>query len=99
ARVAVELDYDYYTTFAPDADAAVLYALDLMAFLSALGESELGMNVQVPFVQIWTTSADPYSSGSARLDQLRLRWNQAGKMNCGGVDCTTIARSTVILLS
>ena len=45
----------YYLTFAPDADAALLYAIDLMAFTGSLGESELGMNVQVPFVQLWTT--------------------------------------------
>lgn len=99
ARVAVELDYDYFTTFSPDADAAFLYALDLMAFTSALGESELGMNVQVPFMQLWTTSADPYSSGNARLGQVRERWNASPSTNCGGLDCTTINRSTVILLS
>lgn len=99
AQVAIELDYDYYLTFAPDADAAILYALDLLAFTGSLGEAELGMNTQVPFVQLWTTSEDPYSSGSARLDQVQARWNQSGATNCGGLDCTTIPRTTVILLS
>ncbi len=99
AQIAVELDYDYYLTFAPDADAAILYALDLMAFTGALGEAELGMNVQVPFLTLWTTASDPYSSGTTRLTQVRSRWNAAGATNCGGIDCTTINRSTVILLS
>ena len=100
AKVAIELDYDYYATFAPDADAAILYALDMMAFVGTLGESELGMNVEVPYVQLWTTSADPYSgsTGTRRLE-LRERWNQAGSTNCGGASCTGIARSTVLLLS
>lgn len=99
AQIAVELDYEFYVTFAPDTDAAILYALDLMAFTGVLGESELGMNVQVPFVQLWTTVYDPYSQGSNRLGQLRARWNEAGSTNCGGSDCTAIDRSTVILLS
>ena len=99
AQIAVELDYDYFLNFGGDSDAAIVYALDLMAFTGALGESELGMNVQVPFLQLWTTSADPYSSGTARLDQLRSRWNTAGQPYCGGSACTGIARSTVLLLS
>jgi len=99
AQIAVELDYDYYTTFSPDADAAILYALDLLAFTGTIGESELGMNVQVPFLTLWTTPVDPYSAGDARLGQVRTRWNQAAATNCGGTDCTTIDRSTVLLLS
>lgn len=99
AQVAIELDYDYYLTFAPDADAAILYALDLLAYTGTLGEAELGMNTQVPFVQLWTTSNDPYSNGSARLGQVLSRWNQSGATNCGGLDCTTIQRTNVILLS
>lgn len=99
AQVAVELDYDYYLTFAPDTDAAMLYALDLLAFTGSLGESELGMTTQVPFVQLWTTSTDPYSGGLARLDQMRDRWNAFASTNCGGLDCTAIHRTTVILLS
>lgn len=100
AQVAVELDYDFYQMFAPDSDAAVLYALDLMAFTGALGESELGMSVQVPFLQLWTTESDPFSGPSTqRLYQARTRWNQAGSTFCGGTDCTTLGRSTVILMS
>ncbi|HEY2772678.1 MAG TPA: M12 family metallo-peptidase [Candidatus Binatia bacterium] len=100
AQIAVEMDYDYYQTFAPDADGAILYALDLMAFTGVLGQAELNMNVEVPFVQIWTTASDPYSSGGQnRLEDLRTRWNAAGVKNCGGQDCTQIRRSTVILLS
>lgn len=98
AKVAVELDYEFYQTFG-DADAAILYALDLMAFTGVIGESELGMNVQVPYLQLWTTSFDPYSGGNGRLDQLRNRWNEFGATNCGGGDCSSIGRSTVILLS
>lgn len=100
AQIAVELDYDFFQLFAGDPSAAMLYALDLMAFTGALGESELGMNVQVPFLQLWTIDADPFSSGDlSRLGQLRSRWNQAASTNCGGADCTTIDRTTVILMS
>lgn len=100
AQVAVELDYDFYGIFAPDADEAIVYALDLMAFTGTLGEAELGMNVQVPFLQLWTTSSDPFSGGAlTRLGQLRTRWNQAGSDYCAGSPCTTINRTTTILLS
>ncbi|MFN2376965.1 MAG: M12 family metallo-peptidase [Candidatus Binatia bacterium] len=100
AQIAVELDLDFYQSFAPDSDSAILYALDLLAFTGTLGEAELGMNVQVPFLQLWTSSPDPFSGGaSSRLGQLRSRWNQVGSTNCGGSDCTGLDRSTVILLS
>jgi hypothetical protein len=99
AQVAVELDHEFYQTFAPDSDAAILYALDLIAFTGSIGESEFGMNTQVPFVQLWTTSSDPYSSGAARLGQVQARWNAPAATNCGGLDCTSIDRTTVLLLS
>lgn len=99
ASIAVELDYDYYLTFAPNVDAALVYALDLIAYTGVLGEAELGMNTLVPFIQLWVTSKDPYSGGNGRLQQLLSRWNTAGSDFCGGSDCTTIQRSTVILLS
>lgn len=100
AQIAVELDYEFFQLSGSDAPAAMLYALDLMAFTGALGESELGMNVQVPFLQVWTIDSDPFSSGDlSRLGQLRSRWNQAGSSNCGGADCTTLDRTTVILMS
>ncbi|MFN2426053.1 MAG: M12 family metallo-peptidase [Candidatus Binatia bacterium] len=100
AQIAVELDYDFYQLFAPDGDAAILYALDLMAFTGALGESELGMNVQVPFLQMWTTSADPYSGAiQPRLLQFQALWNQAVSTHCGGASCTTVARSTALMMS
>jgi hypothetical protein len=99
AQIAVELDYDFYQLF-NDENEAVLYALDLMAFTGSLGESELGMNVQVPYLILWTDPADPYSGGELnRLNQLRDRWNQPGETSCGGIDCTTIPRSTTIVLS
>ncbi len=99
AQIALELDYDFFQLFANEEDAA-LYALDLMAFTGSLGESELGMNVQVPYLILWTTSADPYSGTElSRLTQLRTRWNESGETNCGGSDCTAIARSTVLIMS
>ena len=99
ARIALELDYEYFSTFGTDADAAVLYALDLIAFTGSLTESELGMNVLVPFVHLWTTASDPYSGNSGRLDQLRLWWNSNDPTHCGGVACSSIARTTTLYLS
>jgi hypothetical protein len=99
AQIAVETDYEYFELFDNEEDAA-LYALDMMAFTGSLGESEFGMNVQVPYILVWTDSSDPYTGGElGRLSQLRERWNQAGQTYCGGTDCTTIPRSTAILLS
>jgi len=100
AQIAVELDYDFYQIFSPDSDSAILYALDLMAFTGALGESELGMNVQVPFLQLWTIEDDPFNGAAfTRLSQLRTLWNSAGSTHCGGTDCTALDRSTAILMS
>jgi hypothetical protein len=99
AQIAVELDHDFYQLFSNAGDAA-LYALDLMAFTGSLGESELGMNVQVPYLVVWETAADPYSGGELnRLNQLRGWWNASGETNCGGTDCTTIPRTTVLVMS
>jgi len=100
ARIAVELDYEYFVRFGGDADAAALYALDLVAFTGSISESELGMSVLVPFLQVWTTASDPYSGTSGgRLDQLQTWWNSNDPGHCGGVACASIERTTTLYLS
>lgn len=99
ANIAVELDYEYFSQFGSDVEEAALYALDLVAFTGTISESELGMNVLVPFLQVWTTASDPYSGGSERLDQLLAWWNSNDPSHCGGVPCSSIERTTVLYLS
>jgi hypothetical protein len=99
ARVALELDYEFSKKF-PDQDRAIQYAMDLLAFTGTVGTAELGMNVRVPYVRLWTVTSDPYSGGSSeRLSQLRSWWNSTNATHCGSVACTSIARATTLMLS
>lgn len=92
ADVVVETDFAYFQRFG-NATAAGNYARDLMAYVSALYQPEIGARLNVVDVRIYTTSADPWTAGTATglLDQLRLRWN--------GAAFSGIARHHVHLLS
>jgi len=99
ARVAVETDYEYYQIFG-DATAAAEYALDLLAFSSTIYSSEVGADLIVNSVSLWTSSADPWvqSNPGCALYEFGKYWNDnrqgivrtiahflSGKSNGGGV--------------
>jgi len=101
AQVAVELDYEYYVQLGSSVTNAVRYASDLLAFTSSISLAELGMNIKIPFIRVWTVENDPYSglSNSDRLAQVRAWWNSNDPTHCAGQACTTIKRATTLYLS
>lgn len=99
ARVAVETDWEYFQLFG-DATAAAEYALDLLAFSSTIYAGEVGADLAVASVSIWTTAADPWaqSSTACGLYEFGKYWNDnrqgvertiahllSGKPNGGGI--------------
>ena len=77
ARVALESDYEYFQKF-DDATAAAEYALDLLAFSSTIYAGELGTDLAVVSVSLWTTAADPWAqtSTSCGFYEFGGYWNQ-----------------------
>ncbi|MCB1007259.1 MAG: hypothetical protein KDB94_00030 [Acidobacteria bacterium] len=99
ARVAVETDFEYFQIFG-DTTAAAEYALDLLAFSSTIYASEVGADLIVASVSLWTSSGDPWaqSNPTCALYEFGKYWNDnrqgsvrtiahflSGKSNGGGV--------------
>jgi hypothetical protein len=78
ARLAVDATYEWYSHFGT-VNAAENYILNLMAQVSTIYETEVKVKILVPYVRIFTTSADPYTDGSTDtsvlLSDLRSEWN------------------------
>ena len=99
ARVAVETDFELYQKFG-NVDDAVDYVGDLVAYSSTIYDAELLTDLQVVYVSLWTTSADPWTQTSTLcgLFEFGRWWNDSnagvgrtvahmmsGKNNGGGV--------------
>ncbi|HSM13073.1 MAG TPA: M12 family metallo-peptidase [Thermoanaerobaculia bacterium] len=99
ARVAVDTDFEYYQLF-NDEQVATNYTADLIAYMSILYEDQIDTSMQLSFLRLWTTAADPWTQTSTicNLFQFGKHWNDAaspptrtifhmmsGKNNGGGV--------------
>ena len=76
ANVAAEATLEWYLRFG-SVTAAQNYILNLMAQVSTIYENEVAVQIQVPYVRIFTTT-DPYTGTadvSTLLGQLRTEWN------------------------
>ncbi|HXT19317.1 MAG TPA: M12 family metallo-peptidase, partial [Thermoanaerobaculia bacterium] len=60
ARVAIETDYEYYTRF-NSVTNATNYVGNLIGFASTIYVNEINTSLVVQSVNLWTTSADPWS--------------------------------------
>jgi len=78
ADIAVDATYEWYAHFGSVA-AAQSYILNLMAQVSTIYENEVRVQLEVPYIRIFQTPADPYTDGetstSVLLDELRAEWN------------------------
>ena len=85
ARVAVESDWEFYQRFG-SVTAATDYVADLFAYASAIYDQEIATDLQVSYLSLWTTSADPWqqTSTSCGLYEFGRYWND----NRGGVERT-----------
>src|SRR5512140_2299912 len=63
AGIAVETDYELYAKFNSTANLTK-YVGDLFAFVSAIYQRDVLVTLQVNYLSIWTTSADPWNATS-----------------------------------
>jgi hypothetical protein len=92
AGIAVETDYELYAKF-NSTDNLTKYVGDLFSFVSAVYQRDVLVTLQVNYLSIWTTSADPWnatSSTSAALSEFLNYWN---------TNRTAVPRSTAHMLS
>lgn len=92
AGIAVETDYELYAKFNSTANLTK-YVGDLFAFVSAVYQRDVLVTLQVNYVSIWTTSADPWnatSGTSAALSEFVNYWS---------ANRTGVPRSTAHMLS
>lgn len=99
ARVAIDSDFEFYSRFG-DTEDAVNYVADLMAYMSLLYEEEVGTSLQISYLRLWTSAADPWNQTSSicNLFDFGKHWNDnmvgqtrtiahmmSGKSSGGGV--------------
>ncbi|QDU69612.1 M12 family metallo-peptidase [Engelhardtia mirabilis] len=71
--IALETDFEHNQLFGGSVPAQVAYTTSLLGAISDLYESELGVLLTFPYLQLYTTPADPWSTpetGFAVLDYL-----------------------------
>lgn len=77
AEVAIDGTYEWYEHFG-SLTAAQNYILNVMAQVSTIYENEVNVQIVVPYLRVFTTSADPYTdttNTSTLLSELRSEWN------------------------
>jgi hypothetical protein len=77
AEVAIDGTYEWYEHFG-SLTAAQNYILNVMAQVSTIYENEVNVQLVVPYLRVFTTSADPYTdttNTSTLLSELRSEWN------------------------
>ncbi len=77
AEVALETDWEFRQLFVDDASASA-YAAALLAADSEIFTTDVNLTLEIAYLRIWSTSADPWVVGgslNARLIELRDYWN------------------------
>jgi hypothetical protein len=80
--LALDCDYEFFAKEGGDTTRAVNYALVLLGTTSAIYEREINVSLQVSYLNLWITPADPYSATtlSPALTEFTSWWkaNRAG---------------------
>jgi len=71
-QLAVDTDHEYFTLFG-DADAAASYIVQLYGVVSSIYLRDTNARVELSFVRLWDTPADPYD-GSDPFADFRDLW-------------------------
>jgi len=70
AQLALETDWEFTgNLFAGDTEASSAYATSLIAAVSEIYLRDVNTALQISFLRLWSTSADPWNQGST-IDQL-----------------------------
>ncbi|MBI5862899.1 MAG: hypothetical protein HZB38_00010 [Planctomycetes bacterium] len=78
AVLAIETDYEYTAAlFGGNADAAAAYVATLLGSVSAIYTRDLNVRLQVGYLRLWATAADPWTSADmgAQLGEFQAYWN------------------------
>ena len=84
-KIAVDCDYEYYSVkFGANLTAATAYLMTVLGTVNLIYERDLEVELTFPYVNLWTTSSDPYIVGttSGALSEVRSYW----QTNNGAVD-------------
>lgn len=76
--IAVETDYEFTSeSFGGDTVASAAYAATLLAAVSTIYQTEVGVQLRVSYLRVWDQNIDPYETNSAieLLYALREHWN------------------------
>jgi len=76
ARVAVDTDFEFFQRFA-SAQAATTYVGNLIGYASTIYVAQLDTELQVSYLRLWNTSADPWAQTSSicALYEFGKYWN------------------------
>ncbi len=84
ADIAIETDYEFTAwRFGGDSDASAAYASTLFAAISSIYSRDTHVGLQISYLRIWDTSADPWN-GDDTIDQL-LQFQDYWNANMGSV--------------
>ena len=92
-KIAVDCDYEvYHLKFADNLTAEASYVLAVLGTVNLIYERELQATLTFPYVNLWTTAADPYSASttSAQLTQMEGYWTASN---------AAVVRSAAFLMS
>lgn len=80
ADIIIETDYELFQRLGSSA-AVQAYVSDLFGYISSQYESEIGARLNLTQINVYSSSADPWSGSttSSLLDQLQAYWNASGK--------------------
>ena len=86
-RVAMETDYEFTDRlFGGDTDASAAYVVSLIGAVSEIYQRDVNTSLAIPFLRVWASNADPYSSDGDPLEEVRDHWNAS----MGSVDRTVV---------
>ena len=77
AQIAIDAPYEWYENFGT-LTSAQNYILSLMAEVSTIYHNEVLVDLEVPYLRIFTVPADPYTDttdASTLLSEFRSEWN------------------------
>ncbi|HWU53524.1 MAG TPA: M12 family metallo-peptidase, partial [Tahibacter sp.] len=76
ARAAIETDYQFYQRF-NNTTTATRYIGDLLAYASTKYVAEINTRIEISFLRLWTTAADPWNetTSSCSLYEFGSYWN------------------------
>lgn len=80
ADIIIETDYEYYQKF-NNATTAYNYTVDLLAYISAKYQQEIGTRFLIKQINIYSTAADPWTqtTPNGQLNEVQAYWNSSSR--------------------